>query len=58
MNEKMVEAIRREAFTQGYMRGRFVERGRTLSEAPDAEVLLLLHSVDDAYTTYRAERGK
>lgn len=50
------EAGRKEAFVQGYLRGRITERGGEIAKAGDYELLDLLGPADAAYIEYRARR--
>ena len=53
MNEKMIDAIRKEAFAQGFIRGR---THTCQSRLTDAEVLEMLPGIDEEYAKYRKER--
>jgi crotonobetainyl-CoA:carnitine CoA-transferase CaiB-like acyl-CoA transferase len=50
------DAMRKEAFVQGYLRGSLSTKAIELPSAPDAEILALLPIADAAYVVYRKER--
>jgi hypothetical protein len=61
----MRDAMRKEAFVQGYLRGSLSTKAielvendelEILSSAHDAEILALLPIADAAYATYRKDR--
>jgi hypothetical protein len=56
MNAKMIGAIRKEAFVQGFMRAHARSCGLKLSDFTDEQILSMLPAADEAYATYRAER--
>lgn len=57
MNSKMIGAIRKEAFVQGFLRAHARSCGLVLSDFTDEQVLAMLPAADEAYAAYRAERG-
>lgn len=57
MSPQMIEAVRREAFVQGYLRGVAEAEDRRLSDFSDVELLTLTAPADRAYEAYRAERA-
>jgi len=56
MSPQMVEAIRHEAFVQGFLRGYAIACGVPFSSFTDEQLLAMLPSIDTVYVTYRAER--
>lgn len=54
----MIEAVRKEAFVQGFMRAHAKSLGREMSEFTDEQLLAMLPEADRAFAAYRAERGK
>lgn len=52
VRKPLIGAVRKEAFVQGYMRGRFGE----LHDKGDEELLAVLPEADKAFVTYRKER--
>ena len=52
----MKMAIRKECFTQGYIRARADASARNLADVPDAEILSWLPEADAAFAKLRAER--
>ena len=57
MNEKMIGAIRKEAFVQGFLRAHAMSCGLTLSDFTEEQLLAMLPTANEAYVKYRAERG-
>jgi hypothetical protein len=53
----MVEAVRKEAFVQGWLRAYATSCRVELRELGDEKILSLLPIADVAYVAYRAERG-
>jgi len=52
----MVEAIRKEAFVQGFLRAHARSCGLKISDFTDEQLLSMLPSADQSYEFYRAER--
>ena len=57
VSPQMVEAIRKEAFVQGFLRAWARSFGIALSEFTDEQVLAELPEADKFYAAYRAERS-
>lgn len=57
MSPQMVEAIRKEAFVQGFLRAHARSCGLVLSDFTDEQLLSMLPAADEFYAAYRAERG-
>lgn len=58
MNEVLKNAMRKEAFVQGYMRGKAKEIGVLLRNVEDYVLLSWLPDADKAFEEYQAERGR
>lgn len=52
----MVEAIRKEAFVQGFLRAHARSCGLKVSDFTDEQLLSMLPTADEHYTAYRADR--
>jgi hypothetical protein len=57
VSPQMVEAIRKEAFVQGFLRALAVSRGAKVADFTDEQLLSLLPCADEFYVEYRAERA-
>jgi len=57
MSHEMIEAIRKEAFVQGWMKANCTHCGfSTVGDAPDHELLRMLPIADKAYADWRKTR--
>lgn len=58
VNDKMIEAIRKEAFVQGFLRAHARSCGLLLSDFTDEQLLSMLPAADESFAAYRKERSK
>lgn len=52
----MIEALRKEAFVQGFLRAHARSCGLKLADFTDEQLLAMLPAADEFYAAYRAER--